>query len=157
MKLILLLFFLALISCNQDERINAAPFKIDPAGDPFKIDPAKPPNGMHMVQILLKNQMTPVAGTGCETDPEDKRPLPRYLAMMLGDAIDAGALGFKLSGGCKADQLETGKGPLIDIWRCNVGVSNIVTDKYGVIASAHIYFGITKNTWEFIPEKLMCL
>ena len=154
MKLILPLFFLALISCDQPERISPL------WGDPIKIDPTKPPDGMHMVQILLENQLLPVKGTGCEGSAlgsGDKRLLQHSLALMLGSSIDPGTMEFKLSGGCKVDQIETKKGPRIDIWRCNLGISNIETSTTTTTVSADIYFGITKDTWEFIPEKLLCL
>lgn len=154
-RLPLLLVFFALASCDRPERISPS------WGDPIVIDPAIPPNGMHLVQILLENQMLPVKGTGCESSAKvkgfvDKRLLQHSIAMMLGSSIEPGTLEFQISGGCAADQLETEKGPFIDIWRCHLATSNIDTGKVNVMVSAHIFFGITRDTWKFLPEKLQC-
>ena len=158
-RILPLLFGLVLISCAQSGRIHPQPERISPAwGDVIKIDPTKPPSGMHMVQILLENQSIYVKGTSCESDPlgfGDKRRLQHKLAMTLGYAFDRPDHHAVLSGGCKADQFELRPGSVIDIWHCNLGV--VEKDKKGeFITSSHIDFGIKKDTWEFIPEKLLC-
>ena len=153
MKIIPLLFFLALAACER----NAAPYELFSEGRPFKIDPAVPPEGMHLVQILLNNQFTPVTNTLCARDANDKRPLQRYLAQMLGGAIDPGQTRtFKLHGGCETDWFETASGARVDYWRCNVGITNIGASKDDEMEAANIYFGITQDEWKFIPEKLIC-
>lgn len=148
-RILSLLLVLALVSCTQTGRI-------DPKGDPVKIDPAKPPSGMLLVQILLENQSLPVKGTGCQSGAsEDKRRLQHILALTLGEGLDNPRHRTELLGGCEADQFELPTGSVIDIWNCKLGVvEKDKKDEY--IASAHIRFGIKKNTWEFVPEKLRC-
>lgn len=145
------MLFLALVSCAHTERIDPL------GGDPVKIDPAKPPSGMHLVQILLENQSLPVKGTDCESSglTKDKRRLLHRLAITLGDGLDNTRHRTELLGGCKADQFELPSGSVIDIWRCELGV--VEKDEEGeFITSGFIYFGVKKDTWEFIPEKLRC-
>lgn len=152
----LLLGFL-LISCVQPGRIH--PERTSPIwGDVIKIDPTKPPSGMHMLQILLENQSLSVKGTNCESDPfgvGDKRRLQHKLAMTLGYAFDRPKHYAVLSGGCEADQFKPPSGAVLDIWRCNLAVVE-KDEKDQFIASSNIYFGLKKDTWEFIPEKLLC-
>lgn len=123
-----------------------------------KIDPTKPPNGMQMIQILLENQSLSVKGTSCESDPfgvGDRRRLQHKLAMTLGYAFDRPKHHAVLSGSCEADQFQPPSGPVVDIWRCNLAVVE-KDERDEFIASSNIYFGLKKDTWEFIPEKLLC-
>lgn len=147
--LLSLLIVIALISCSQTERI-------DPMGNSVKIDPAVPPSGMLLVQILLENMSLPVKGTGCQSGVgEDKRRLQHTLAMTLGEGLDNLRHRTELLGGCVADQFEFPSGSVIDIWNCKLGaVEKDIKGEF--IASTHIRFGIKKDTWEFVPEKLRC-
>ena len=154
MKIIPLVFFLALTACSRE--IPFVPYELFSEGRPFQIDPAKPPGGMHMMQILLNNQFTPVTNTLCASDAGDQRPLQRYLAQMLGGAIDPGQrFAYKLRGGCATEWMETRTGR-VDFWRCTMGVENVTTGKNDANISADISFGVTQDEWKFIPEKLIC-
>ena len=110
MKIILSLFLLALVSCthgNRTGQVDFVPYKLFSENAPFKIDPAKPPEGMHMVQILLHHQGMLVEGTGCAGDYTHGHTLQNHLSMLLGLPVDSGdAMAFKLVGGCKTEWLK---------------------------------------------------
>lgn len=156
MKMILPLFLLALAACDRPGQADIVPYEIFSENAPFQIDPAKPPEGMHIVQILLQRQHILVDGTGCASPFDSRRTLGHYVAMMLGSSIDPGPLKFQLNGGCKVEWLEKPDSSRMDFWRCHLGTSNIDNGKSNVQVSAGIYFGVTQDKWEFIPEKLMC-
>lgn len=146
MRYVLPLLCLVLVSCTQHERLN-----VD--AEPLKIDPTKPPDGMHLVQILLENQSLPVKGTHCEDSGRspDKRRLLHQLAMALGDGLNNPRIRNELLGDCEPDQYELPSGKTVDAWQCRLGV--VQKDEKGEFgASANIYFGITKDTWEIIPD-----
>ncbi len=152
LRFVPLMLFIVMAGCSRPEQISSDD------GEPVKIDPAKPPNGMHLVQILLANQSLPVKGTRCEGSwsSDDKRRLQHKLAMALGDGLDNPRHRTELLGGCETDQFELRSGSTVDGWRCNLNV--VEKDKKGeFIANSSIYFGIKKDTWEFIPEALVCL
>lgn len=136
--------------------------RISPSwGDPLKIDPTKPPEGMHLIQILLENQSLPVKGTGCEGSAlgsGDKRRLQHKLARLLGSGLDNTRHRTELSANCQADKYELPSGGVIDAWHCSLtAVENDEKGEY--IASSSIDFGITKDTWEFVPvpKALVCM
>jgi len=111
-----------------------------------------------MVQILLNGQLIPLKGTHCEGSwtSDDKRRLQHWLAMALGGGLENPDRQVTLVGGCEADQLERRSGKIIDGWRCNFNVVEN-NEKGEHIANSSIYFGITKDTWELIPETMACL
>ena len=175
-RLLTPLLCVALVSCAhqstdrqcgdpvKDIRTHDAsePQRISPSwGDPLKINPAKPPEGMHVIQILLENQSLPVKGTNCEGSAlgsGDKRRLQHKLAMLLGFGLDNPRHRTELSVGCQPDKYELPTGGLIDAWHCRL--TALENDKKGeFIASSSIYFGITKDTWEFVPvpKALVCM
>lgn len=138
------------------------PQRISPSwGDRIKIDPAKPPEGMHLIQILLENQSLPVKGTNCESSAlgsGDKRLLQHKLASLLGSGLDNTRHRTELSAKCQADKYELPSGGLIDAWHCSLtAVENDENGEY--IASSSIDFGITKDKWEFVPvpKALVCM
>lgn len=151
--LLSILFCLTLASCAQPERLN-------PDAEPLKIDPTKPPDGMHLVQILLENQSLPLKGTGCEDSGRspDNRRLVHQLAMVLGYGLGYPQHRVELWGDCIPDQYELPSGKTVDGWQCNLGTLD-KDEKGEDIATANIYFGITKDTWEIIPDPraLRCL
>jgi hypothetical protein len=148
---LILLLLASLASAGTSERL-------DPAwGDPLKIDPSKPPQGRHIIQILLENQSLLLKGTGCGSDiPNDRRTLQHKLALSLGDAIDSKRHQALISGGCKPAQFELRSGAVIDAWHCTLTVVE-KTAKGGFVASSSIDFGVKKDTWEIIPEAIRCM
>lgn len=158
-RLLLLMLCVVLASCSRAERISPD------GGEPVKIDPFSPPNGVHLVQILLENQSFPVKGTGCENKlpdgPDDKRRLQHILAMRFGFGLDNPRLQRVHSGRCKAEQFELRSGSIIDAWRCSL---NVVEngEKGEYITNSSIEFGVTKDTWKLItnsvtPNPLICM
>lgn len=170
------LFCLALVSCahqrsgrqcggaENEPRTHGAleSQRISPSwGDPLRIDPAKPPEGMHLIQILLENQSLPVKGTNCEGSAlgsGDKRRLQHKLARLLGSGLDNARHRTELSAICQTDKYELPSGGIIDAWHCSL--TAVENDENGErIASSSIDFGITKDTWEFVPvpKALVCI
>lgn len=147
-----LIFVVVLTSCGYSERITTD------EGEPVKIDPAKAPNGIQMMQILLVNQSLPVKGTGCEGSwtANDKRRLQHRLATSLGYALDRKYPHAVLLGGCETERFELQSGKTIDGWRCSLNVME--NNKKGEhVTSSTIAFGITRDTWDLIPETLSCM
>ena len=153
-RLLPLVLSIALVSCTPTERIDAT-------GEPMKIDPTKPPDGMRLVQILLENLAVPLKGTGCGNGPNDPSVLKDHLAMFLGDGFDSPLVRTELSSDCQPDRYDLPSGGKIDAWHCRLGVvlkaDKADKDELGVSGSIH--FGVTKDTWEFVPvpEALVCL
>lgn len=142
--------------------VTSGPQRISPSwGNQLKIDPTKPPEGMHLIQILLENQSRPVKGTSCESSAlgsGDKRLLQHALAMTLGSGLDNTHHRTQLSARCQPDKYELLSGGVIDAWHCSLtAVENDVKGEF--IASSSIDFGITKDTWEFVPvpKALVCM
>lgn len=80
------------------------------------------------------------------------------LALILGEGLDTPRVRNELLGGCIPDRYELPSGKTVDAWQCRLGV--VGKDEKGEFgASANIYFGITKGTWEIIPDPraLRCL
>jgi hypothetical protein len=148
--------FLLLIGSMQISLAKDEP-RIDPLRrEPLKITPAKPPEPIHLVQILLENQSIPLKGTRCESSPPvDNRRLHHQLALTLGFAAGNKRHRSEISASCKSDQIETLQDPA-EVWLCKLGV--VERDKKGrFVASSHIHFGVTKDTWQMVPNSLVCL
>lgn len=158
--ILLLMLIFALVSCNQSERVSSSIWR-----DSVKIDPSIPPEGTHLMQILLENQSLPLKGTGCESSPDDKHTLQDLLAITFGAAFGNDANKrhqVVFSGGCKAEQFELRSGSIIDGWRCTLNAEEKTIKKAEYIHSSSIAFGLQKNTWELItdsitPNPLICM
>jgi len=158
-RILLLIFVFALVSCTQSEHVN-----VD-WRDSVRIDPSIPPEGMHLMHILLENQSFPLKGTGCESSRDDKHTLQHLLASTLGDGIGNNANKQHqviVSADCKAEQFELQSGSVIDGWRCNLNVTEKTNKKGEYIAGSSVAFGVRKDTWTFItdsitPNPLVCM
>lgn len=155
LRLLPLILCIVLVACSRPERLTPH------GGDPVTIDPTQPPSGMYLVQILLENQSLPLKGTGCEGSwsENDRRQLQHVLAVTFGFALDkprTPPYQVTFLGGCEAERFELRSGKIIDGWRCNINVVDN-NQKGEYVANSSIYFGITKDTWELIPETLLCM
>lgn len=155
-----LMLVFALISCTNSERVNSSNWR-----DSVKIDPSLPPEGMHLMYILMDNQSLPLKGTGCESSPDDKHTLKDLLATTFGAALGNGVNKrhqVVISGSCKAEKFELRTGSIIDGWRCTLNSEEKTIKKAEYIYSSSIAFGVQKSTWEFItdsitPNSLICM
>lgn len=169
MRYALPLLCLALVSCTP---ANTQTERLDAMGEPLKIDPIKPPEGMQLVQILLENQSLPLKGTGCGSNPNDKRTLQHLIASTFGSGLNNNSLdkngqlrkllSVNIWGGCKTERFELRSGPDIDAWRCTLYAEDQVDDKDAYTFSSSINFGVRKDTWKLItdsitPDPLICI
>lgn len=156
----LLLLVFVPVACHQSERVSPSIWR-----DSVKIDPSIPPEGTHLIQILLENKSLPLKGTGCESSPDDKRTLQDLLASTFGAALGNNVNKRHqvfFSGGCKAEQFELRSGSITDGWRCTLNSEEKTIKKAEHIYSASIAFGLQKRTWELItdsitPNPLICM
>lgn len=124
--------------------------------DPARIDPSIPPEGKHLIHILLKNQSFPLKGTGC-SGSNDRGTLHHLLAITLGAALDSNADKLRravISGGCKAEQFELRSGATIDGWRCSLHYEETFIKDDEWVATSSISFGVHKATWELITDSV---
>ncbi|MCW7538401.1 hypothetical protein OOT46_11175 [Aquabacterium sp. A7-Y] len=126
-------------------------------GTPVTIKADTPPRGAQIVQLFLENATLPLKGTGCSHGGENEtRTLREALALVLGDGLDQPHYKTVLSGSCKTEVLEAAPGKPAPAWACSL--HTVDSDrKGGVVASASIRAGFTKDSWTLIPGSLICL
>jgi hypothetical protein len=126
------------------------------SGEPITINPSVPPTGVQLFQVLFENSSMSLKGTACSTFGEkDTLTLQHQLAMILGFGLDVKQYKTNLVGQCKADRFEV-SGKVIDAWSCEINATE-TTKKGKYIANGSIRIGLTKDTWQVVPDSLLCL